>query len=78
MYEPESPRAQKSRLFLNDNPIVMTGDSFHHPEEREDSGSNGVVLQLEVGDVVSIKVNGYVWDDHYHRTTFSGFLLFPM
>lgn len=68
----------KSTLYKNDDPILMTGDRPSDPEDGEDTGSNGVVLQLDVGDVVSIQILGYVWDDNYHRTSFSGFLLFPM
>ncbi|KAI4823762.1 hypothetical protein KUCAC02_012331 [Chaenocephalus aceratus] len=57
---------------------VTSGDHNYGSNDAEDNVSNGVVLQLEVGDVVSVQLRGKVWDDHYHRTTFSGFLLFPL
>jgi len=64
------------RLVKNGHPMVFIGDLPTLSTDAEDSGSNGVVLQLEAGDVVSIQLDGNVWDDQYHRTTFSGFLLF--
>nr|XP_010794924.1 PREDICTED: protein HP-25 homolog 1-like [Notothenia coriiceps] len=64
------------KMFMNEDLIVTSGDG--RSTDAEDSASNGVVLQLEVGDVVSVQLMGNVWDDHYHRTTFSGFLLFPL
>ncbi|XP_063745228.1 collagen alpha-1(X) chain-like isoform X2 [Eleginops maclovinus] len=66
------------QLFMNEHLIVTAADRYTQPTDVEDNASNGVVLQLEVGDVVSVKLWGKVWDDHYHRTTFSGFLLFPL
>ncbi|XP_072223261.1 uncharacterized protein [Leuresthes tenuis] len=66
----------RMRLVKNGQPMVFIGDRPTQSTDTEDSGSNGVVLQLEAGDVVSIQFDGEVWDDQYHRTTFSGFLLF--
>ncbi|XP_066517557.1 complement C1q-like protein 4 [Hoplias malabaricus] len=42
--------------------------------------SSGVTLQLEAGDVVYTRLpkNYVVWDDSGIRTSFSGFLLFPV
>uniref|UniRef100_A0A3Q3KND4 C1q domain-containing protein n=1 Tax=Monopterus albus TaxID=43700 RepID=A0A3Q3KND4_MONAL len=60
------------RLVKNGQSMVIIGD------HAEDNASNGVVLQLEVADVVSVQISGDVWDDQYHRTTFTGFLLFPL
>ncbi|XP_037334265.1 uncharacterized protein LOC119222037 [Pungitius pungitius] len=64
------------RLVKNEDFIVASGDRHTTAEDLEDNVSAGVVLQLEEGDVVSVQFYGEVWDDHYHRTTFSGFLLF--
>ncbi|KAJ4934658.1 hypothetical protein JOQ06_007443 [Pogonophryne albipinna] len=64
------------KMFMNEDLIVTSGD--HNYGSNYADASNGVVLQLEVGDVVSVQLRGKVWDDHYHRTTFSGFLLFPL
>ncbi|XP_044208506.1 uncharacterized protein LOC122982927 [Thunnus albacares] len=65
-------------LFKNGHLTVTSGDRHTTSKDDEDTVSNGVMLQLEVGDVVSIQVSGVVWDDQYHRTTFTGFLLFPL
>ncbi|XP_029975577.1 uncharacterized protein LOC115408792 [Salarias fasciatus] len=64
-------------LVKNGNGVVFIGDRPTSDTDAEDSASNGAVLQLEVGDVVSLQSWGQVWDDEYHRTTFSGLLLFP-
>lgn len=64
-------------IFKNEQLIVTSGDRDTH-NDLEDNVSNGVVIQLEVGDVVSVQLSGLVWDDQYHRTTFTGFLLFSL
>ncbi|XP_034067053.1 complement C1q and tumor necrosis factor-related protein 9A-like [Gymnodraco acuticeps] len=64
------------KMFMNEDLIVTSG--HHNYGSNYADVSNGVVLQLEVGDVVSVQLRGKVWDDHYHRTTFSGFLLFSL
>ncbi|XP_030590386.1 uncharacterized protein LOC115783615 [Archocentrus centrarchus] len=66
------------RLVKNNEAIIFSGDVPPSWSDPEDNASNGVVLQLEVGDVVSLQHFGMVWDDQYHRTSFSGFLLFPL
>uniref|UniRef100_G3N467 C1q domain-containing protein n=1 Tax=Gasterosteus aculeatus aculeatus TaxID=481459 RepID=G3N467_GASAC len=66
------------RLVKNEDFIVASGDRRTTAEDPEDNVANGVVLQLEVGDVVSVQLSGEIWDDQYHRTTFNGFLLFPL
>lgn len=73
-------QSQSMRLGLlkNGHLIVFSGDRYTTTTDSEDNASNGVVLQLEAGDVVSVQLSGTVWDDQYHRTTFSGFLLFPL
>lgn len=65
-------------IVKNGHLIVTSGDRQTTTTDAEDNVSNGVVVQLEVGDVVSVQNIGTVWDDQYHRTTFSGFLLFPL
>lgn len=61
---------------MNEDLIVTSGDHDYGSNDAEDNVSNRVVLQLEVGDVVSVQLRGKVWGDH--RTTFSGFLLFAL
>lgn len=73
-----SESSMRLRLLKNGHLIVTSGDRHTTSIDPEDNASNGVVLQLEVGDVVSVQLSGTVWDDQYHRTTFSGFLLFPL
>ncbi|XP_022594898.1 heavy metal-binding protein HIP-like isoform X2 [Seriola dumerili] len=74
----DTDRGTRMRIVKNGHAMVFTGDRLTTSADAEDSISNGVVLQLEVGDVVSVQISGDVWDDQYHRTTFSGFLLFPL
>lgn len=73
-----SEKNMRMRLIKNSNAMVFIGDCKTPSTDPEDNASNGVVLQLEVGDVVSVQLSDSVWDDQYHRTTFSGFLLFPL
>ncbi|KAK1898120.1 Complement C1q and tumor necrosis factor-related protein 9A [Dissostichus eleginoides] len=80
MYLPtlETTTTQTQVTSLHQQEEFTSGDRNYGSKDAEDNVSNGVVLQLEVGDVVSVHLSGNVWDDHYHRTTFSGFLLFPL
>ncbi|XP_042265849.1 uncharacterized protein LOC121896183 [Thunnus maccoyii] len=73
-----SDRAMALSINKNGHVIVTSADRHTTSEDPEDNVSNGVVLQLEVKDVVSVNMVGRVWDDHHHRTTFTGFLLFPL
>nr|XP_020466289.1 uncharacterized protein LOC109966056 [Monopterus albus] len=52
------------RLVKNGQSMVIIGDRPTTSTDAEDNASNGVVLQLEVADVVSVELNGDVWDDH--------------
>ncbi|KAL7398459.1 hypothetical protein ABVT39_010375 [Epinephelus coioides] len=65
-------------LIKNGRLIVTAADLPPSPADLADNASNGAVLQLEVGDIVSVSLSGEVWDDNNNRTTFSGFLLFPL
>ncbi|XP_059189910.1 complement C1q and tumor necrosis factor-related protein 9-like isoform X1 [Centropristis striata] len=73
-----SGHSMRMSLFKNTTSTVTIGDRPTTNTDPEDNASNGVVLQLKVGDVVSVHLAGQVWDDQYHRTTFSGFLLFTL
>ncbi|XP_014852635.1 PREDICTED: cerebellin-2-like [Poecilia mexicana] len=66
------------RIVKNNDPIVLSGDRHTTTTDPEDNVSNGVVLKLEVGDLVALQLAGNAWDDQYHRTTFGGFLLFAL
>uniref|UniRef100_A0A3Q0QZ44 C1q domain-containing protein n=1 Tax=Amphilophus citrinellus TaxID=61819 RepID=A0A3Q0QZ44_AMPCI len=66
------------RLVKNNEAITLSADFPPSWSDPGDNSSNGVVLQLEVGDVVFVQLLGMVWDDQNHRTSFSGFLLFPL
>ncbi|XP_010755074.2 centrosomal protein of 120 kDa isoform X1 [Larimichthys crocea] len=73
-----SDASMRMGLFKNSDRIVTSGDRATTSTDPEDNASNGVVVQLEVGDVVSVQLFGKIWDDQYHRSTFSGFLLFAL
>ncbi|XP_048011597.1 complement C1q-like protein 2 [Megalobrama amblycephala] len=64
-------------IYKNGQRVVMAYD--YQAQDRLNS-SNGVVLILEVGDVVYVKLwhNAKIYDDQYNHSTFSGFLLFPL
>lgn len=66
-----------SSLLLNENKVVSWyGSDDHNPQ----SGSNSAVLQLQVGDNVSVRVwhNRRISDNHNRYCSFSGFWLFPL
>ncbi|XDV25878.1 hypothetical protein PO909_029710 [Leuciscus waleckii] len=71
------PTTATADIFKNGK--LMVAAHAHQPEEGLNS-SNGVVLILEVGDVVYVRLwpNTRIFDDQYNRNTFSGFLLFPL
>jgi len=66
-----------AHIFKNGQHVVITYDV--QAQDRLNS-SNGVVLILEVGDVVYVRLwsNRRIYDDHNNHNTFSGFLLFPL
>uniref|UniRef100_A0AAY3ZWR6 C1q domain-containing protein n=1 Tax=Denticeps clupeoides TaxID=299321 RepID=A0AAY3ZWR6_9TELE len=65
-------------LFKNDERIATAYD--HPSKDSTDTASNSALLQLGVGDTVSIRL----WADHViykstnNHNTFSGFLVFPV
>jgi len=61
----------------NGEHMVIAHDAL--AQDRLNS-SNGVVLILEVGDVVYVRLwsGRRIFDDQYNFNTFSGFLLFPL
>lgn len=65
-------------LHKNGQKIVSVGQWRNHDQHRY--ASNGAVLQLEVGDVVCVKLlPGYtIYDSPDNLSTFSGFLIYPL
>lgn len=65
-------------LYKNGQKIVSVGQWLFHNQHRY--ASNGAVLQLEVGDVVCMKLlPGYtIYDSPDNLSTFSGFLIYPL
>ncbi|XP_048010474.1 uncharacterized protein LOC125244431 [Megalobrama amblycephala] len=64
-------------IYKNGERMVIAHDI--QPKDRMNS-SNGVVLILEVGDVVYVRLwaNSRIYDDQRNFNTFSGYLLFPL
>ncbi|XP_018558059.1 complement C1q-like protein 2 [Lates calcarifer] len=65
-------------LMKNGQQLVSVWDVA--TSDTNDTGSNAVVIPLEVGDNVYVKLheNRLVYDDGANYNTFSGFLLFTM
>ncbi|ROL54456.1 Complement C1q-like protein 4 [Anabarilius grahami] len=65
-------------LYKNGQKIVSVGQWHNHDQHR--FASNGAVLQLEVDDVVCMKLlPGYtIYDSPDNLSTFSGFLIYPL
>uniref|UniRef100_A0A3B1IWS0 C1q domain-containing protein n=1 Tax=Astyanax mexicanus TaxID=7994 RepID=A0A3B1IWS0_ASTMX len=82
------------KLFVYNQatPSVSSGASLHKNEERlvtayshndssqHVSSSNSVIVQMEVGDVVFVRLwaNRRIFDSKHHHSTFSGHLLYTM
>ncbi|XDV25597.1 hypothetical protein PO909_029490 [Leuciscus waleckii] len=66
-------------IIKNGKHVVMAHDGQVQAQDRLNS-SNGVVLILEVGDVVYVRLRSgaSIYDDSHTYNTFSGFLLFPL
>jgi len=67
-----------ANLYKNGQNIVSVGQWLYHNQHRY--ASNGAVLQLEVGDVICMKLlPGYtIYDSPGNLSTFSGFLIYPL
>ncbi|XDV25850.1 hypothetical protein PO909_029695 [Leuciscus waleckii] len=71
------PTSAAAVIYKNGERVVMA--HAHQAKDRLNS-SNGVVLILEVGDVVYVRLwsGTRIYDTQNNRNTFSGFLLFPL
>ncbi|XDV25901.1 hypothetical protein PO909_029728 [Leuciscus waleckii] len=71
------PTPATANIYKNGK--LMVAARAYLPQNDLNS-SNGVVLILEVGDVVYVRLSSgrRIFDDQYNRNTFSGFLLFPL
>ena len=66
-------------IFKGSSRIVSSYD--HQSGDTNDSISNGVALELDVGDVVYMRlwINSWIFvDRRYNYCTFSGFFVFPI
>ncbi|XP_052406685.1 uncharacterized protein LOC127952324 [Carassius gibelio] len=72
---PSSP--SYASIMKNGEKMVM---AYGRQEQREVNSSNGVVLILEVGDVIFVRLwtNSRIYDNENNHNTFSGYLLFPL
>lgn len=50
-------------MFKNTELGVTADDDHTTSEDPEDSVSNGVVLQLDVGDTALVQISGIFWDE---------------
>ncbi|XP_048036101.1 complement C1q-like protein 4 [Megalobrama amblycephala] len=66
-------------IIKNGEIVVSSNDNQVQAQDRLNS-SNGVVLILEVGDVVCVRLwsGRRIFDNESNRNTFSGYLLFPL
>ncbi|XP_076144451.1 complement C1q-like protein 2 [Alosa pseudoharengus] len=64
-------------LSLKKNGQVLATASHHKVNSGTDNGSNGVTVQMEVGEQVYVILysNSWVYDSIYQDTIFSGFLI---
>ena len=71
------PTPSGAAIYKNGDRVVIAYDN--QAQDRLNS-SNGVVLVLEVGDVVYVRLwpNTRIHDSDNNHSTFSGFLLFPL
>ncbi|XP_062273496.1 complement C1q-like protein 2 [Scomber scombrus] len=69
-----------SYVYLYHNNKRVSWNENYNVEYGRNIFSNSLVLQLEKGDVVYmvLPASSSVFDDTYNRTTFNGFLLFPL
>lgn len=71
------PTPSGACIYKNGKKLVI---AFANQPQRELNSSNGVVLILEVGDVVYVRLypNTKIYDSYNNHNTFSGYLLFPL
>ncbi|CAM4571988.1 unnamed protein product [Leuciscus chuanchicus] len=71
------PTHAAASIFKNGERLVL---AYAGQPQNELNSSNGVVLILEVGDVVYVKLwpHTSIYDNDNNHSTFSGFLLFPL
>ncbi|ROJ01916.1 Complement C1q-like protein 4 [Anabarilius grahami] len=71
------PNVATAAIYKNGQKMVIAND--YHPQDDLNS-SNGVVLILEVGDVVYVKLwsGRRIRDSENNHNTFSGYILFPL
>jgi len=71
------PTATTAGIVKNGQHVVIA--DAYQPQDGLNS-SNGVVLILEVGDVVYVRLwsGRWIFDTQNNHCTFSGFLLFPL
>uniref|UniRef100_A0A8C2J4S9 C1q domain-containing protein n=1 Tax=Cyprinus carpio TaxID=7962 RepID=A0A8C2J4S9_CYPCA len=64
-------------IMKNGVKVVM---AYGSQAQREVNSSNGVVLILEVGDVIYVRLwtGSRIYDNENNHNTFSGYLLFPL
>ncbi|KAL1006076.1 hypothetical protein UPYG_G00067530 [Umbra pygmaea] len=68
-------------IFLYKNGVAMAATADQPTSgDPADNGSNGLVLMLEVGDEIYMRlpINSWIYDDNdgYNLSTFNGILLF--
>ncbi|XP_048011298.1 complement C1q-like protein 2 [Megalobrama amblycephala] len=73
----DGPTAATAAIFKNGDQVVIA-HAYHNVNSL--ASSNGVVLVLEVGDVVYVRLwsGRRLIDNQDSHNTFSGFLLFPL
>ncbi|XP_051747937.1 uncharacterized protein LOC127511220 isoform X2 [Ctenopharyngodon idella] len=71
------PTPSGASIYKNGEKVVI---AYAYQAQNDLNSSNGVVLILEVGDVVYVRLwpNTRIFDNDQNPSTFSGFLLFPL
>ncbi|KAF4115136.1 uncharacterized protein LOC131536282 [Onychostoma macrolepis] len=73
-----NPSTASTVFIVKNGEKVVTAHA--HQDQYDVHSSNGVVLILEVGDVVYVRLwsGRWIYDDQNNHSTFSGYLLFPL
>ncbi|XP_051747861.1 uncharacterized protein LOC127511192 isoform X4 [Ctenopharyngodon idella] len=71
------PTGATAAIFKNGDRVVI---AHEYQAQNSLNSSNGVVLILEVGDVVYVRLwsGRRIYDDQNNHNSFSGYLLFPL